>query len=242
MWFYAHNERSRQMSIFTPYFLCVLFLVAMYGFARLALYFSNISALRSIYKSGVYTPQTVHILFLASFGAKNIVSNGFLPRATEKSVDYESYDHILILNREIVIVTVCRQDGKIQNPPTDETWTSRIRARNGIEREIDFENPVIAGARKKEALSKILERAKCRFQIPIRHIVIFPSRRVSFLLPRGSEIMSPPEAMRFLTRSAKASKFTKEQRKKIKKAISHFSRSESQIRQIEAKKTKRRHR
>ena len=60
------------MSIFTPYFLCVLFLVAMYGFARLALYFSNISALRSIYKSGVYTPQTVHILFLASFGAKNI--------------------------------------------------------------------------------------------------------------------------------------------------------------------------
>ena len=242
MWFYAHNERSRQMGIFTPYLLCALFLIAMYGFARLALFFSNVSARRSIYKSGVYTAKTVYTLLLAGFGAKNLVSNGFLPRAAERSIVYESYDHILILNSEIVMITVCRQDGTIQNPPSDETWTSHIRMKNGAERKIDFENPVIAGIRKKETLSKILEKAKCRFQIPIRHIVIFPSRRVSFALPREAEIMSPPEAMRFLTQSAKKSRFTKEQQKKLKKAISHFSLSESQIQHIEAKKAKRRHR
>ena len=242
MWFYAHNERSRQMGIFTPYLLCALFLIAMYGFARLTLYFSNISARRSIYKSGVYTAKTVYTLLLASFGSKNILSNGFLSRAAEQGIAYEHYDHILILNGEIVMITICAKDGKIQNPPMDEIWTSRIRMRNGTERELEFENPVIAGAHKKEALSKIMEKAKCRFQIPIRHIVIFPSRRVSFTLPRAEEIMSPPEAMRFLTQSAKKSRFTKEQRKKLKKAIMHFSRSESQIRQIEAKKAKRRHR
>lgn len=242
MWFYAHNERSRQMGIFTPYLLCALFLIAMYGFARLTLYFSNVSARRSVYKSGVYTPKTVYTLLLASFGSKNILSNGFLSRAAEKGVAYEPYDHILILNSEIVIITVCPKNGKIQNSPTDEIWTSHIRMRNGTERELGFENPVTAGTRKKETLSKILEKAKCRFQTPIRHIVIFTSKHVSFTFPRTSEIMSPPEAMRFLKQSAKKSRFTKEQRKKLKKAISHFSRSASQIRQIEAKKAKRRHR
>ena len=39
-----------------------------------------------------------------------------------------------------------------------------------------------------------------------------------------------------------SSLFTKEQQKKLKKAISHFSLSESQIQHIEAKKAKRRHR
>lgn len=233
------NERSRQMEIFAPYLLCALFLAAMYGAARLAFYLSNHFARRSVYKSGIYTAKTVHTLFLARFGSKNVISGRFLPRITERGTVYDSYDHILLLKGEVTIVTVCREDGKIHNPSFSETWTARVRTRYGSERELDFENPIAVGSRKKEALAKIFENAKCRFPIPIRHIVIFPSRRVSFSLPRQQEIMSPPEAMRTLEGSNKATRFTKEQTKRMKRAIAHFSRSESQI---QAKKAKRRHR
>ena len=230
------------MGIFAPYLLCALFLAAMYGVMRLSLYFSNRAARRSVYQSGVYTAKTVHTLFLSRFGEKRILSGKRLPRITDRGTVYETYDHLLLLNREIVIVTVCREDGKIQNPAFGETWRSRIRTRYGTEREFEFENPITAGSRKKEALAKIFENAKCRFPIEIRHIVIFPSRRVSFALPRGKEIMSPPEAMRALEAANKTPGFTKEQIKKMKKAIEHFSRSESQMRQMQAKKANRRHR
>ena len=227
------------MEIFAPFFLCVIFLAAMYGLMRLFLYISNASARRSVFKSGMYTPKTVHTLLLAEFGAKSIFSGKYLPRKTEKGTVYDAYDHILLLNGPVVIVKLCREDGRITNTPLDETWDARIRTRSGNDRQISFTNPIAEGAKKKQALAEVFTHAGCRFPIAVEHIVIFPSRRVSFVLPRQQQIMSPPEALRFLKKANTREAFTKAQKKAIKKAISHFSKTESQI---AAKSSKSRHR
>ncbi len=227
------------MEIFVPLLMCAMFLAAMLGLMRFSLYLSNVFALRSVYKSGVYTAKTVHTLFLARFGIKRIFSNIFLPRKAEYGTVYDPYDHLLLLNGAVVMITVCREDGRIHNPTLGESWHNRVRTRFGEEREYIFENPIAAGILKKDALKKLFENAKIHVSVPIEHIVIFPSRRISFSSPRQKEIMSPPEAMRTLERLHKTSSFTKEQAKALKKAISHFSRTESQI---HAKKAKARHR
>ncbi len=226
------------MERIVPYLLCVIFLAVMYGLMRLALFLSKAAARRSVYQSGVYTAKTVHTLFLAQFSERNVLSDAFLPRKTASDVVYEKCDHILFLDGALAIVTICREDGVINNLSFGETWYSRVRTKLGTEKELIFENPITAGERKKQALTKILENANCRFRIPVHHIVIFPSRRVRFSLPRQEEIMSPPEALRRLTEMNKTVRFTKEQKKAIKKAVKHFSLTNSQVEKIQIKKQK----
>ncbi len=225
------------MAIFIPYLVCALFLAVMYGTLRLSLFMSNTSARRSVYKSGIYTSQTVHTLLLASFGSKNILSARYLPCKTAKGIRYEPCSHILLLHGALVIVTVCREDGNIYNPSLSETWTARVRTRSGREREIDLENPIMAGERKKEALFSRLNRIK--YKVPVEHIVIFPSRRVSFNLPRQKEIMSPPEAMRTLSMLDKTNRFSKEQKNELRRLLKRIAYTEAQV---AAKKRKSRQR
>lgn len=217
------------MERIVPYLLCVIFLAVMYGLMRLALFVNDLIARRSVYQSGIYTAKTVHTLLLAQFGAKHICSECYLPYTKNGETDSEKCDHLLFLNGALAIVTVCREDGVINNLSFGETWYSRIRTKTGAEKERIFENPITAGERKKQALLRILENSKLRFQIPVRHIVIFPSRHVRFSLPRQEEIMSPPEALRRLTEMNKTARLTKEQKKAIIKAVKSFSLTESQM-------------
>ena len=211
------------MERIVPYLLCVIFLAVMYGLMRLALFVNELIARRSVYQSGIYTAKTVHTLLLAHFGERHICSERCLPYNQNGVADYEKCDHILFLDGGIAIVTVCREDGIINNLSFGETWYSRIRTKTGAEKERIFENPITAGERKKQALLKILEKSNLRFRIPVRHIVIFPSRRVRFSLPRQEEIMSPPEALRRLTEMNQTARLTKEQKKAVIKAVKRAS-------------------
>jgi hypothetical protein len=227
------------MERIVPYLLCVIFLAVMYGLMRLALLVNEFIARRSVYQSGVYTAKTVHTLLLAQFGERHICSERCFPYTKNGENGYEKCDHILFLNGALAIVTVCREDGVINNLSFGETWYSRIRTKTGAEKEHIFENPITAGERKKQALLRILENSRLRFQIPVRHIVIFPSRRVRFSLPRQEEIMSPPEALRRLTEMNKTVRLTKEQKKAVIKAVKHASLTESQAEKRQtAKQTK----
>lgn len=231
------------MEIFAPYLLCVIFLAVMYGLMRLALLLSNAAARRSIYRSGIYTPKTVHTLLLAQFGAKRMLSGKYLSE-NAAALRRGAIDHILLLNGAIVIVTIRKEDGVISNFPSEARWSTHVYTKRGTEQEIFFENPLAEGARMCQRLAAVLADAGCLPSNPatpttIEHIVIFPSRKLSFVLKRQQQIMSPPEALRYLKRRGSSTVFTKENIKDIKTAIKRFNKTESQI---AAKKAKSRHR
>ncbi len=226
------------MGFFTPILLCILLIAILFGFARLFLFLSNRLALRSVYESGLYTPKTVHTMLLAEFHGKHLISGKLFPRKTEKGAVYEQCDHILVTDSTVFVITICPKEGKVQNLTSSETWKISVRTKSG-ERERAFENPVMAGKRKQDAISFLLEKAKFPFAVPVKQVVIFPSRRVQFLTERQKEIQSPPEAMRTFRTAHAKKKFSKEQKKRIIDCLRRRGKTEAWV---ASKTAKRRHR
>ncbi len=222
------------MQFLAPILLCAFLLAVLFGLARLFLFLSNRAALRSVYQNGNYTASTVHTMLLASFGGKHLISGKLFPRKTEKGAVYELCDHIVITDGVVVLVTICEGNGRVQNLSSSDIWTSVVRTKTG-EKEHPFANPITSGERKKDTLSALLVRAKLPCSVPVEQIVIFPSRRVTFAMPRQKEIQSPPEAMRTLNGFQKTKRFSKEQKKLIRKALNRRACSASQVRAKAAK-------
>lgn len=233
------RKESLFMGIFVPYLMCAVFLAAMFGLMRLCLYFSNLSARRRILKSHTQTAKTTHALLLSYFGGKNLISGKYLPERTAYGTAYKKYDHILISNDKLTVITVREEDGKIENLSSTESWHHTKYSRYGTESKVAFENPIKAANERAKALTALLEKAGCDFKIPVESVVIFPSRRIKFSVPRQKEIMSPPEALRNLGLSSKGKPFTKEEKKTIRRVIRHYSKSASYA---AAKNRKLRHR
>ena len=227
------------MEIFAPFFLCAIFLAIMYGLMRLTLYFSNLSARRSIMQSGNYTAKTVHALLYAYFGSKYLKSHVHLPRRTKYGTAYDKYDHILILNGNAVIIKICEENGKIDNLSGAENWYMYRRTRTGDEKQIVFENPIAATLTQKKALSELFENSEIDAKVSIETLIIFPSRRIKFSIPRQKEILSPPEAISKLLEMNKKPGLTKNDKDILIKSIRRFSRSASYA---AAKNRKLRHR
>ncbi len=222
------------MQFLAPILLCALLLAVLFGLARLFLFLSNRAALRSVYQSGNYTASTVHTMLLAKFGSKHLISGKLFPRKTEKGAVYTLCDHLVITDSAVVLITICEGNGRVQNLSSSDIWTVSVRTKTG-EREHPFQNPISAGNGKKDALSALLMRAKLPFAVPVEQIVIFPSRRVTFAMPRQKEIQSPPEAMRTLNAFQKTKRFSKEKKRLIYKALKRRACSASQVRAKAAK-------
>ncbi len=211
-----------------PYLMCALFIALMYGVMRFFLWLSFIRARRAVYQSGVYTSKTVHTLFLTQVPAKYLISQKAFPRKTKDGVEYEVCDHLLLLRGALVLVTVCRGNGIVQNHAEDGMWTMKMRTKDGTGT-ASFPDPILKGKQKKEALISVLRSETCKFPVPIEHIVIFPSREVRFAEPRQDEIKSPPEAMRRLAELHKTKKFSDEQLKLLLRMLKRHAKKPSQV-------------
>ncbi len=214
------------MELLTPYLICAALLAALYFLMRLSVGLSNLLARRAIYKSGVYTRKTTYAALFAQFGAKKLLSYINLPRKAHGGTRYERYEHILILSGAVAVVSLHVEDGAIYNPPDEETWRMRRHSKAGVQREFEFENPVIVSRQRAQAITDLFSHTGVDFRVPVEPICIFLSRQAKFTMARDRVMYTPPEAIRKLIELDEKALLSDGQRKLLTDTLRRYARSD----------------
>lgn len=215
------------MELIFPYLICAAMLVAFYALMRLCLALSNRLALRSVYKSGVYTKKTMYTVLFARFGAKKLRSELYLPCRGTGGTRYERYEHILVLSGGVAVVSLRTENGAIRNAPGAKTWSFRKRMKSGTVREFEFENPIASSRRLADALSELLSQKNGKRRIPVEPICVFLPKNATFEEPRDQALLTPPDAIRKLTEIDEKPLLSEEERRFVLTVLRRYARSSS---------------
>ncbi len=220
------------MERFTPYLLCALFLAAMFGLMRLALFFNQRGVRRRILKSGTFTPKTVHALLLADFGENALICGKFFREKNLNIDQYEKLDYILILNGALAAITFCREE---KSAKKDGKFAS-VRIENG-EKQLIYEDIEQSGKRKQEILCAALQQAGYK-NLPVHHVAVYPAYTGRIPTEAG-DVFSPAAALRKLHALDPKKAFPEKQKKKLRRKLEAISRT---ARQLTTKPKQKRHR